>query len=248
LKPWETLGEARMPDGSQLVLRRRDTEYVIRADSYDLMVSRMHGSEEALADIAMGGRPTVRDVLVGGLGMGYTLRAALDRLPPGGSVVVAELIPDVVEWNRGPLAHLAGEPLADPRVRVEIGDVASVVREGDGRFDAIMLDVDNGPGALTQRANGWLYSAAGLAAIHRALRPRGVLAVWSVSEAGSGFERALTRAGFVPRRQEVPSRPGARGRGFVVYSGSKRAGSRPAQSPRAPARRSRASGRGGERS
>src|SRR5262249_30264487 len=150
------------------------------------------------------------DVLVGGLGMGYTLRAALDRLPPGGSVTVVELIPEVVEWNRGPLAFLAGDPLADPRVQVEVADVASVVRASDGRFDAILLDVDNGPGALTQRANGWLYSTQGLDAIHRALRPGGMVAVWSVGEAGAGFERALTRAGFAPRRDDVPSRPGAR--------------------------------------
>lgn len=222
MKPWETLGTARTPDGGELILRRHDNDYVIRADGYDLMVSRMHGSEESLASIAMATRGHMSQVLVGGLGMGYTVRAVLDLLPDDGAVTVAELIPEVVEWNRGPLASLANHPLDDPRARVEIGDVAAIIRASENRFDAILLDVDNGPGAPTQRANSWLYAQAGLAAIHRALRPRGAVAVWSVTEAGQGFERDLTRAGFTPSTHKVPSRPGARGRGFLIYLGKKR--------------------------
>lgn len=231
MKPWETLGAARTPDGTELILRRHDTEFVIRADGYDLMVSRMHGSEEALASLGMGKPGQSSAVLVGGLGMGYTLRAALDLLAPAGTATVAELVPEVIEWNRGPIAHLAGDPLADPRVHIARGDVAAVIRAHESAFDAILLDVDNGPGALTQRGNGWLYSGAGLAAIARALRPRGVLAIWSVSEAGQGFERALARAGFAPETHHVPARAGAKGRGFVVFLGRK--GVRPSRA-RAP--------------
>src|SRR5688500_15289568 len=145
MKPWELLGETRTPDGTTMTLTRRDTEYVILANGKSLMSSRMHGSEEALATFAcarIGGREAPR-VLIGGLGMGFTLRATLDLLPQDGTVVVAELLPAVVEWNRGPLGPLAGHPLKDRRVRVEQGDVAVTLRSSANTFDAILLDVDN---------------------------------------------------------------------------------------------------------
>jgi spermidine synthase len=219
MKPWETLAKAKTPDGFELVLRKHDSEYTIFADGYDLMVSRMHGSEEALATLAIGEGKPAATVLVGGLGMGYTLRAALEAVSDQGRVVVAELIPEVVEWNRGPLGPLAGNPLDDPRASVEVADVAQVIRESDHRFDAILLDVDNGPDAFVQRANAWLYGFAGLGAIRRALRPKGVLAVWSVSGTGESFERDLRRAGFEPERKRVRARGRAGGPWQIVFLG-----------------------------
>ena len=202
MKPWEKLAVATMPDGSQLELRHHDGEYVIRADGYDLMTSRMHGSEEAMMGLACPEPWPDACVLVGGLGMGYTLRSVLDQLPRGGSVVVGELSADVVEWNRGPLGALAGHPLDDPRTTVVQRDVAALIRESEERFDAILLDVDNGPSSFSQRANGWLYSPAGLAASHRALRTGGALAVWSV-DADPTFERRLRAADFIPSMHRV---------------------------------------------
>ena len=202
MKPWEKLGTAAMPDGSYLELRRHDGEYVIRADGYDLMTSRMHGSEEAMMALAC---PQPREdarVLVGGLGMGYTLRSVLDRLSERGTVVVGELIHEVVEWNRGPLGPLAGHPIDDPRTTLIEGDVAAVIRTTQNQFDAILLDVDNGPSSYSQRTNGWLYSPEGLAASHRALRKGGALAVWSV-DADPTFERRLRAANFEPSMHRV---------------------------------------------
>src|SRR5205823_8428305 len=148
---WELLGEAEAPDRSTLKLTLRPKEYIILANGKSLMSSRMHGSEEALATFACRSLRTAErpSVLIGGLGMGFTLRAALDLLPSDATVVVAELVPAIVEWNRGPLGPLAKEPLKDRRVRVETGDVGATLRAGVGRFDAVLLDVDNGPAALT---------------------------------------------------------------------------------------------------
>lgn len=220
MKPWETLGSATTPDGSRLELRRHDRDYVIRAEGYDLMTSRMHGSEDAMMALACPHpRPGAR-VLVGGLGMGYTLRGVLALLPDDGEAVVAELIPEVVEWNRGPLADLAERPLEDPRVSVAMGDVTGLIRTSEGRFDAILLDVDNGPGAPTQRGNSQLYTRAGLAAAHRALRRGGALAVWAVDHE-QGFERALSAAGFVPATHHVPAH-GTRGKRHTVFVGRRR--------------------------
>ena len=155
MKPWVTLDQAELPDGSKLTLRSHDGEYVIAADGYDLMVSRMHGSEEALASLALGEGRKKKRVLVGGLGMGYTLRAALDLLPHDGEVVVAELLQQVVDWNRGVLAELAGRPLEDPRTTVDVRDVRDVIRlSPPNRYDVILLDVDNGPDSWTQNSNG----------------------------------------------------------------------------------------------
>ena len=207
MKPWQLLGETRTPDGRSLVLTRRGNEYVIHADGKSLMSSRMHGSEEALA--AFGCRRLAAEaepcVLVGGLGMGFTLRATLERLPRGATVVVAELVPAVVEWNRGPLGPLAGHPLADRRVRLEVGDVADTLRASTARFDAVLLDVDNGPRAFTAPHNVALYDDRGIAAVRTALRPEGTLAVWSAWD-DRHFEQRLRYGGFTVELEHVRGR------------------------------------------
>lgn len=207
MKPWEVLGETRTPDGSLLSLTRRDTEFVIFADGKILMSSRMHGSEEAMAAMAFKRLTGVSEpsVLVGGLGMGFTLRATLDLLPPEGRVLVAELIPAVEEWNRGPIGHLAGHPLKDARAQVEIGDVIATLRSSTARFDAILLDVDNGPDAFTDTTNASLYGDRGLASIRGALKPGGVVAVWSAWE-DRRFEQRLKYAGFTVEVERVRAR------------------------------------------
>lgn len=206
MKPTELLAETRAPDGTHITLTRQDRELMILAAGKPLMSSRMHGSEQALA--TFGCRQVRGDtprVLVGGLGMGFTLRATLDLLPPEATVVVAELIPAVVEWNRGPLGPLASHPLRDPRVHVALGDVLDAIRHATPPFDAILLDVDNGPDAFTATGNASLYSDRGLAEAFRALRPDGVLAVWSAWE-DRRFEQRLKYAGFRVQVERVRAR------------------------------------------
>jgi spermidine synthase len=197
VKPWDIVGRARTPDGTVLTLKHHDGEYAIVADGRPLMSSRMHGSEEALAAIGCehAALAPCPEVLIGGLGMGFTLRATLDMLPASAIVVCAELIPAVVDWNRGPLGPLAHHPLADRRVRLQQDDVADVMRSNPGRFDAVLLDVDNGPAAVTSASNAALYSPRGVAIAFASLKPRGMLAVWSANDAPK-FEARLRRAGF----------------------------------------------------
>ncbi|HEY2381667.1 MAG TPA: hypothetical protein VGK48_10865 [Terriglobia bacterium] len=203
----ELLGEATTPDGSDIKLTRRTNEYVILANGKPLMSSRMHGSEEALATFACSNlRTTERPcVLIGGLGMGFTLRAALDLLPSNAQVVVAELVPAIVEWNRGPLGPLARDPLRDKRVRIEVGDVAVSIGSRQSHFDSILLDVDNGPAAFTTPQNSMLYADRGLAAIRAALKNGGVLAIWSARE-DRKFEQRLRYGGFVVEVERVRGR------------------------------------------
>ena len=172
MKPIELLGQALSRDGTVLKLTRRAAEYIILANGKSLMSSRMHGSEEALATFACRHASTLKQpsVLVGGLGMGFTLRATLDLLPPDALVVVAEIVPAVVDWNRGPLAPLAANPLADNRVRVEIDDVAIILASRRAQFDAILLDVDNGPAAFAGSNNAGLYDDRGIATAYAALK------------------------------------------------------------------------------
>lgn len=193
----ELLGESRTPDGCDLKLTRRGNEYIILANGKTLMSSRMHGSEEALAHLGCRQARLLKRpcVLVGGLGMGYTLRATLDLLPKDAKVVVSELSSAVVEWNRGPLGPLAGHPLKDRRVHVDVRDVAITLRSGLEQFDAVLLDVDNGPSAFTTEANELMYEDRGLAMIRRALKPNGVLTIWSVRE-DRKFEQRLRYNGF----------------------------------------------------
>ena len=188
-------------------LIRRSDEYRILADGAILMSSRMHGSEQALATFACQRVRTLEQpsVLIGGLGMGFTLRATLDLLPPDATVVVAELVPAVVEWNRGPLAPLAGHPLKDKRVRVETGDVAVTLRSGLGQFDAVLLDVDNGPTAFTAANNAGLYDHRGIAAARAALKMEGVLAVWAAQD-DRKFEQRLRHGRFDVQVQRVRGR------------------------------------------
>jgi spermidine synthase len=250
--PWETLARARAPDGTPLELARRGDEWVVRAGGRVLMPSRTHGSEESLAALALERAPGARAVLVGGLGLGYTLRAALDRLPPDARVVVAELVPEVAGWVGGPVAHLAGRPLEDPRAEVRIGDVARVLAGSREAWDAILLDVDNGPEAGSRAGEDRLYGDRGVRACLAALRPGGVLAVWS-SAPEESYPRRLEAAGFrdvgvrvVPARGDsgrgvrhavfLAARPGAREarplRGRARPSAARRAGRGPPGAPR----------------
>ena len=207
MKPFEVLGEALTPDGTELKLARREHEYIILANGKSLMSSRMYGSEEALATYACRTARTMEQpsVLVGGLGMGFTLRATLDLLPPGALVVVAELVPPVVEWNHGVLGPLARHPLKDTRVQIDMNDVAVTIRGTADRFDAVLLDVDNGPSAFTAASNKQLYDDSGLAATRTALKSGGVLAVWSARE-DRKFEQRLRYAGFTVEVKPVRGR------------------------------------------
>jgi spermidine synthase len=237
MKTWHLLGETRTPDAQDMRLARRDDEYVIFVNGKTLMSSRMHGSEEALASLGCRYARTMNQprVLVGGLGMGFTLRATLDVLPPDATVTVAELVPAVVEWNRGPLAALAGNPLKDRRVRIDVRDVGFTLRANPGQFDVILLDVDNGPAAFTAPANRGLYDNAGVAAGYAALRAGGALAVWSAWD-DETFARRLRSHGFIVEVERVGARLRNRGPRHTIFLAAKQvhpAASRPCERRRA---------------
>lgn len=219
----EKLATANIPGGNgTLELIRRGDEYLIEIAGFGgLMGSAASGSEEELASLAaerLGPRPNAR-VLIGGLGMGFTLAAALKCFPKDASMVVAELVPELVEWNRGPLGTFAGNPLDDPRTEVHVGDVADLLPAGNATYDAILLDVDNGPEGITKRGNDWLYVAPGLRAAYRALRPQGVLAVWSATPDKPFVER-MKKAGFRVEERQVRAQ-GMKGRRHVVWVGKR---------------------------
>jgi spermidine synthase len=185
MKPTVLLDRATTPDGKPLTLHEHDGAYIIRVDGVELMSTRQHRSEEQLAESVcsrLGGRVRAARLLIGGLGLGFTLRAALARLGPGARVVVAELVPAVVRWNQTAEYGLAGDALADPRVELVVGDVADVLRRSAGGFDAVILDVDNGASGLSTAGNDRLYTRAGLATARAALRPGGCLAIWSAED------------------------------------------------------------------
>lgn len=213
---WEHLDTAPIPDGGELKLMRRGTEYSIMSGSIELMNSRLSGSEEALATLTCEGLKAGAKVLIGGLGMGFTLRAALGVLPPACEVTVAELVPAVVAWARGPLAGVFAGSLDDPRVRVREGDVAEAIAAAGGRWDAILLDVDNGPGGLNREANDGLYDAGGLARARRALTSGGVLAVWSAAP-DDRFAARLRKAGFTVEERRVRATRSGRGVRHVIW-------------------------------
>jgi len=225
VKPLELLGQALSRDGTVLKLIRRGDEYIIFANGKSLMSSLMHGSEEALATFACRQARTLEQpsVLIGGLGMGFTLRATLDLLPPDATVVVAELVPAVIEWNRGPLGLLAGQPLKDTRVRVEIDDVAVTLSSRPGQFDAVLLDVDNGPTAFTASNNAGLYDDRGIAAAFAALKMDGVLAVWSARE-DRKFEQRLSHGRFAVEVERVRGRLKKGGPRHTIFLGHKSPG------------------------
>jgi spermidine synthase len=187
----------------------------------ELMNSRVHGSEKALANLAcekLAGNEKPR-LLIGGLGMGFTLAAALKATGPAAELVVAELVPEVVTWNRTLIGAPAGNPLVDTRCRVYVGDVADVIRQEAAGFDAILMDVDNGPEGLVRRENNWLYSPAGLATTRSALRPRGVLAVWS-SSPDRAFSKRIRQAGFDVREHVVRPHRAGKGPRHHIWIGS----------------------------
>lgn len=221
--PWKLLASAEVPgDPTQLTLHQRGGEFSIRADRRELMNSRRSTSEEALASLAckrLADRPKPR-ILIGGLGMGYTLRAALDALPKQAELVVAELVPAVVQWNRELLGQLAGQPLNDRRVKVEVQDVAQLLRGAKASYDAVLLDVDNGPDAFTRDANAWLYAAAGLRVMQSALRTQGILGVWS-SYRDQAFATRLERGGFGVEEVRVRAR-GEKGAVHTLWFATKR--------------------------
>jgi spermidine synthase len=217
MKPQHTIGKASTPDGGEIVLYERDGAYFIRVNGLELMTSRAHGSEEDLARLALArvqrNRPKI---LVGGLGMGFTLRAVLDEVPKSAKVMVAEILPAVVAWNRNELSQLARFPLEDPRVAVVERDVAEIIAAGPSAFDAVLLDVDNGPAGLTVAENERLYSPSGLASIRRCLRGGGVLGVWS-ADPDRAFEKRLATAGFKVTAETVPARRGGKGPKHTIF-------------------------------
>ncbi|KQU96205.1 hypothetical protein ASD12_23070 [Mesorhizobium sp. Root102] len=216
--PWVQLDSAKTPDGRQeLRLKRRGTEFSIMLGTNELMNSRLSGSEEALAKLScerIAGHRQPR-ILIGGLGMGFTLRAALAELDDDAGIVVAELVPAVVAWARGPMAEVFGGCLDDPRVAIQETDVGQLIRSEPAAWDAILLDVDNGPEGIVHKSNDALYSLEGLGDARTALRPSGVVAVWSQGP-DSGFTRRLKQAGFAV--EEVNTRAnGKRGARHVIW-------------------------------
>jgi spermidine synthase len=217
--PWLQIDTARVP-GSDVELRlmRRGAEFSMMLGSNELMNSRLSGSEEALATLACRRIVAVKapHLLIGGLGMGFTLRAALAVLGTDARIVVAELVPAVIAWAKGPMADIFGASLGDPRASIRVADVIEVIQSHPSAFDAILLDVDNGPEGLIRKANDALYDRKGLTAIHRALRPDGVLAVWS-SGPNTSFSKRLRDAGFGVDEVAVRATTRRRGARHVIW-------------------------------
>jgi spermidine synthase len=214
---WETVDRALTAGGAELSLARRGTEWVVRAAGQVLMSSRVHGSEETLVKYALERVKGPREVLVGGLGLGFTLRAALDQLPRSVPIHVVELVPELVQWNRTHVADLAGRPLEDARVVVKVGDVHGAILGAKGTLDLLVLDVDNGPSALTQGKNARLYSEAGARACAAALRVGGVLALWSAGP-DERYRKNLGLAGLTVEMKTVAARPGSGARDVLFLA------------------------------
>ena len=215
----QLIGSAIVPGSRQeLRLFQRGDDFMIVLDRNELMSSRMSGSEEALAELASArlAKRSAPKLLIGGYGMGFTLRAALRALPADGSVVVAELVPEIIAWARGPMAELTSDCLDDPRVRVVERDVAALIGEARGAYDAILLDVDNGPDGLTHPRNEQLYSMQGLAAAKAALSARGVLAIWSAAP-DPAFTRRLKQSGFKVEEVAVRARSNGKGPRHTIW-------------------------------
>jgi spermidine synthase len=221
--PRQLLGTALVPGGEPLRLFRRGGDFMIVLERNELMSSRMSGSEEALGRMTaqrLRSRKAPR-VLIGGYGMGFTLRAALAELPGAAVVTVAELIPEIINWARGPMAELTAGCLDDPRVRLCHADVADLITASSGGFDAILLDVDNGPDGLTRAGNDRLYSAEGLAAAKAALAPGGILAVWSAAP-DQAFSRRLAQAGFATEEVVLRARSNGKGPRHLIWFANNR--------------------------
>lgn len=217
--PWVLLDTADVPGGGeQLRLKQRGAEFSIMLGQNELMNSRLSGSEQALATLACDRIRAIENpyILIGGLGMGFTLRAALGAVGPGARIIVAELVPAVVRWARGAMADIFAGSLTDPRVCIQETDVVDLIRPSRSAFDAILLDVDNGPEGLTRHANSGLYDNSGLIAAHAALRPAGVLAVWSVNP-NADFSRRLRKCGFAVVEHRVRATATRRGARHVIW-------------------------------
>jgi spermidine synthase len=224
MTPRELLGTATVPGGhEELRLFRRGEDFMIVLDRNELMSSRMSGSEEALAVMAierLRGR-AAPGILIGGFGMGFTLRAALAAAGPDAQMTVVELVPEIIDWARGPMAAMTGGCLDDPRTALRIGDVGDAIGTASGDYDAILLDVDNGPDGLTRRANNGLYSSRGLAAAKSALKAGGVLAIWSAAP-DKPFARKLSDAGFIVDEVAVRARSNGKGAKHVIWFATRR--------------------------
>lgn len=220
MTPWTVIDRAPLPKGGELQLAQRGDEWVVRLGGHTLMSSRAHASEETLAAWALERVAEPRDLLIGGLGLGFTVRATLDRVPKDSRVIVVELSKHLVAWNRTHLADLAGRPLEDPRVRVVEDDVMKRIAAASKAYDAILLDVDNGPSALTTASNKKLYDLSGVAACHRALKLGGVLAVWS-ARPDEDYVRALERMKFEVEVKRVTARGASGGASHVLFFGKK---------------------------
>ncbi len=221
--PWEEIERAEVPGHKgEVILLKRGTEFSIRTAGVELMNSRLHGSEDPLSELTCSRikRKAGLLILIGGLGMGYTLAAALEQSEIDTLITVSELIPAVVRWNREHLRHLAGMPLDDPRVSVEEEDVGETIRKRKSAWDAILLDVDNGPDGLTRKANNWLYCRSGLKTSFSALRPGGILAVWS-SGADEAFTRRLKQCGFRTETVTVRARKPGKGARHTIWLAGK---------------------------
>ena len=217
--PWETIDQARIPgEEGDITLRKRGTEFSIRTIETELMNSRVHGSEEALAKLACRrlDHKSGLNILIGGLGMGHTLAAALAHSTPDSLITVSELLPAVIRWNREHLGHLAGMPLDNPRVSIKQEDVADTIKTKRSAWDAILLDVDNGPDGLTQKANNRLYNTMGLQKAFSALSPSGILAIWS-SRPDPAFTARLRRCRFNTQAIEVRARENNRGSTHTIW-------------------------------
>lgn len=219
----ELVGTAQVPGGEELRLFRRGGDFMIVLDRNELMNTRMSGSEEALATMTCArlGSRRAPQLLIGGYGMGFTLRAALEVLDADASVTVAELVPEIIEWARGPMEELTANCLDDPRVVLVKQDVALLIGAASSGYDAILLDVDNGPDGLTRRANDRLYSMRGLHAAKTALKPDGILAVWS-AERDPAFTQRLKDAGFAVAEVGVRARGNGKGAHHIIWFAQKR--------------------------
>lgn len=220
MNPWIHLDTAQVPGGGELRLMQRGQDYSIMSGGIELMNSRLYGSEVALCDLAVARLPPTRAprMLIGGLGMGFTLRAALAALPKDAEITVAELVPQVIDWGRTHMARLYGDSLDDPRARVVLTDVADLLAGARPPYDVILMDVDNGPDGLNRDANDGLYSVAGLAAMRRAVKTGGVLAVWSAGP-DQAFAGRLRRAGFAVTEHRVGASPSGKGPRHIVWVG-----------------------------
>jgi spermidine synthase len=223
MKVRELLAKATVPGGEELSLFRRDGDFMIVLGRNELMNSRMSGSEEALATLTierLAGRRAPH-LLIGGYGMGFTLRAALAALPPAARLTVVEIVPEIIGWARGPMAGLTAGCLDDRRVSLVQEDVAASIRQASGTYDAILLDVDNGPDGLSRAGNDALYSAGGLAAATAALKPGGILAIWSAAD-DPVFARRLGQAGFRVEELAVRARSNGKGPRHIIWFASRR--------------------------